>query len=221
MNISDLDRPFKNEDLEWRISRSGSKDGNPWATCLVYITARAIHDRLDEVCGKENWQTKYHEHLGGTVCRIGIKIDNEWIWKSGGSDQTQFEAFKGGLSGSEKRAGVPWGIGRYLYNLDEGFAVIAKNGSHYQAKQNGKNGKPDTPAFKWEPPLLPEWAQYKEALKFKGGLDFFFKLLQASNDMENLKFVFRLYSDFAWTQDEIKEITEEKDRIKDTLMVKK
>lgn len=155
MNLKELKEPLDPKYIEWRIGRAGEKNGNVWALALAYITARAVHDRLDEVCGPENWQLRYKEHLGGTVCEIGVKIGDEWIWKSGGADSTEFEAFKGGLSGAEKRAAVPWGIGRYLYDLPETFVEVSTskmNGWNYQSK--GKN----SPAFWWKSPDLPAWA---------------------------------------------------------------
>ena len=156
MNLTKLKEPFPAEDVEWRIGRSGMK-GKIWAMALAYITARAIHDRLDEVCKPENWMLKYKEHLNETVCEIGIKCGDGWVWKAGGSDQTQFEAFKGGLSSAEKRAGVPWGIGRYLYKLDETFVEtsISKIAGYKYQKKNEKKG---IPAFYWKVPELPKWA---------------------------------------------------------------
>ena len=175
MNLTDLAKPFPADDIEWRIAQCGLKaDGEPWAKALAYITARAIHDRLDAVCGPANWQLKYKEHLGETVCSIGIKTlsgnldeKSEWVWKEGGADKTQIEAFKGGLSGSEKRAGVPWGIGRYLYKLTEAFAICQlcidgnkdlryKKDWHW-AKGQSKD-KTKKWQYYWQTPELPEWA---------------------------------------------------------------
>ena len=45
-------------------------------------------------------------------------MGNKWD----AAENTQVEAVKGGRSGAMKRAAVQWGIGRYLYNLEEGFA---------------------------------------------------------------------------------------------------
>jgi hypothetical protein len=160
MNLKKLAEPFEYEDLEFRIDRSGVGNNGVWAVALTYITARAIHDRLDEVCGPDKWQMRYKEHNNGTVCEIGIKVGDEWIWKAGGSDSTKFEAFKGGLSGAEKRAGVPWGIGRYLYKLSRYPDIYVKTsgakvkGWNYQ----GQNKKTNVPKFYWEnPPLPPEF----------------------------------------------------------------
>jgi hypothetical protein len=170
INLNDLAKPFPANDIEWRIGRCGTKqDGSVWAVALAYLTSRAIHDRLDEVCGSENWQLRYKEHLGETVAEIGIRIKNEWIWKAGGGNKTDFEAFKGGLSSAEKRAGVPWGIGRYLYNLTETFVetnLKKQTGPEwkYQAPKKNKNtGEIIVPAFYWKAPQLPDWALPKKS----------------------------------------------------------
>ncbi|ECQ3618093.1 recombinase, partial [Salmonella enterica] len=59
-----------------------------------------------------------------------------------------------GRSGAMKRAAVQWGIGRYLYNLEEGFAQTSldkKQGWHRAKLKDGTG-------FYWLPPSLPNWA---------------------------------------------------------------
>lgn len=51
-DIKKLKEPFNN--VSWRI---GSKSGNK-GRFLAYIDARDVMDRLDDVCGIENWQTE-------------------------------------------------------------------------------------------------------------------------------------------------------------------
>lgn len=152
MELEKLKEPFSFFDVEWRIQSSGVKDGKPWARCLAYITNRAIMDRLDGVCGIGNWKNDYKDApSGGILCGISIRIGDEWVAKWDGAEQTSIEKVKGGLSGSMKRAGVQWGIGRYLYGLDAGFAKISADGTH---SDKGKDGK----YFYWTPPPLPDWA---------------------------------------------------------------
>jgi hypothetical protein len=55
-----------------------------------------------------------------------------------------------------KRAAVQWGIGRYLYKLEVGFAHINQDGKYYCPAD--KSGKKRYPSFRWDPPALPEWA---------------------------------------------------------------
>lgn len=159
MDLKRLADPFIPADVEWRIGRSGVKDGKPWATCLAYITNRAIMQRLDDVVGPGNWRNEIKEWgIGspGVLCGISIKVDGEWVTKWDGADQPDTEPVKGGFSNAMKRAAVQWGIGRYLYDLPEGYANITPQGRHYQAASKRKDK--EVPAFKWNPPNLPGWA---------------------------------------------------------------
>ena len=150
-----LTAPFPAHDIEWRVQSSGEKkDGTIWAKVLAYVTARAIMDRLDLVFGPFGWQVQYVPGpAGGVVCRLGVWCEEtkSFVVKEDGAENTDVEAIKGGISSALKRAAVTWGIGRYLYRLDEGWAVISDKGI-YSAKT--KDGK----WFKWSPPDLPAWA---------------------------------------------------------------
>lgn len=144
---------FPEKEIEWRIQSSGkNNNGKVWALCLAYITNRAIMDRLDEIVGPASWKNQFAPGpLGGIICGISIKIDGEWVEKWDGADETDIEKVKGGLSASMKRAGVQWGIGRYLYDLEATWAQISDQGK-FSAKTK------DGTWFKWDPPRLPSWA---------------------------------------------------------------
>jgi len=158
-----LQRPFPAEDIEWRVSRCGIKKetGKPWALVLAYITARAVHDRMDEVFGLGGWKNEFREFSTGTtagiICRLWFRDpeSEDWCWKENGAAETDIESFKGGLSSSEKRAFAELGGGRYLYRLTENFAETSLQKSHttpHYAKT--KDGQ----VFYWGPPELPAWA---------------------------------------------------------------
>jgi len=116
MELEKLKHPFNPNDVEFRAGATSQDKSR--ALALPYITSRAVMDRLDEVIGPENWQDKYEAGpLGGVMCGISIKINDQWVTKWDGADNTNFEPVKGGLSDSFKRAAVKWGIGRYLYDL--------------------------------------------------------------------------------------------------------
>lgn len=135
MSIRDLAKEFDRGAVHWRaqtLTRNGDK-----ALALAYLDARDVQDRLDEVCGPENWQTEYNETAKGRIiCRIGIRVEGDWVWKSDGAGDTAVEGEKGGISDAFKRAAVHWGIGRYLYRLDAVWcpcATYEKNGKkHWQ-----------------------------------------------------------------------------------------
>lgn len=156
-----LKQPFHASELEWRIGQDGkTRDGKIWAKCFAYVTNRAIQHRLDDVIGPENWCNEYRhiETSGkhGVLCGISILMDDgKWITKWDGAENTDFEPLKGGLSDSMKRAAVQWGIGRYLYDIEEGWAEIVESrtpGSRYQSA----NAKNDMPGYNWLPPRLGE-----------------------------------------------------------------
>jgi hypothetical protein len=160
MNLLTLAEPFEPKDIEWRIAQAGKKGDKIWAKVLAYITSRAIMNRLDEVCGPENWRNEYATGpQGGVLCGISVQTSpGVWVTKWDGADNTDIEAIKGGLSDAMKRAGVQWGIGRYLYNLDEGWAVVGDKGEHFANCKIKVSGKEEYASFHWSPPQLPAWA---------------------------------------------------------------
>lgn len=121
MSTEALKAQFPREKIHWR-AQSVTKAGDK-AMALAYLDARDVMDRLDDVFGAQNWQTEHIDCGGGKLaCRIGLKIDNEWVWKSDGAGSTDIEAEKGAFSTSFKRAAVAWGIGRYLYDMPQVWA---------------------------------------------------------------------------------------------------
>ena len=183
MNLSDLATPFAPTDIEWRVSRAGYGSTGKGLYCcvLAYITARAIEERLDSVCGPENWRNeepRIFELQGGkdgarSAFAVGLSIRvrsnvllptneyaTEWITKWDVAEPTNIEPAKGGFSGAMKRAGAQWGIGRYLYHLDEVFAETTetKPGSdriwNWARLPKDKGGG----EYWWKTPGLPAWA---------------------------------------------------------------
>ncbi len=121
MNVSELLRPFEHDAHKWRVMNVTKKGDK--ASCAFYIDARDVMDRLDAVVGAENWSDKY------TTLAIG---ENRWaiectitIAGVSKSDVGEGDAPKDAYSDALKRAAVKWGIGRYLYGMDNGtwFAV--------------------------------------------------------------------------------------------------
>lgn len=135
--------PFPSDMIEWRVG-STTKD-KAKGMALAYINARAVMDRLDSVCGPGNWQDRYPHANGKTVCEIGVRIERdtgpEWIWKSDGAGDTDFEAEKGALSDAFKRAAVRWGIGRYLYELPSPWVELENEGRKIPDEQRRKLDK--------------------------------------------------------------------------------
>ena len=151
IDFAGLAAPFAPDEVEWRLQQAGEKNGRIWCRTLPYLTSRSVMDRLDLVVGPGYWKTDLRESERGMLCGLSLKIDGEWVTKWDGSDFTDIEPFKGGVSGALKRAAVSWGIGRYLYSLEESFGEVSDNGSFF-----GKT--PDGKPFRWNPPRLPAWA---------------------------------------------------------------
>lgn len=128
-----LKAPFDPKVVHWRIGHK-AKSGDK-AMVLAYLDSRDVMKRLDEVCG-DMWQDRYP--FKG-CCEIGIKIGDEWLWRSNGAGETQVEAEKGEYSDAFKRAAVLWGVGRYLYYLKNYWVEIDQYGN-------------------FTPPQLPTWA---------------------------------------------------------------
>lgn len=140
--MKQLQEPFPPEDIEWRVGSTNSDKTKGIA--LAYVTNRAIMNRLDEIFGPFGWKNEFREWKGTSqLCGISILWNEEWITKWDGADDSQTEAVKGGLSDAMKRAGYQWGIGRYLYKLENQWVPIEQAGRSYKLKQE---------------PRLPSWA---------------------------------------------------------------
>jgi hypothetical protein len=143
-----LQAPFKPDEIEFRVG-STNKDKTK-GLALAYVTNRAIQDRLDEVFGIFGWKNEFKEWKDKSqLCGISVLHNGEWITKWDGSDDSNMEATKGGLSDAMKRAAYQWGIGRYLYKLPDSW-VDLKDGKYL-------SHEPQLPAW-----ALPEGYTYQK-----------------------------------------------------------
>ena len=127
IDLSQLRDFFDTDDVDWKPIAVSKKTGQ--ALAAAYLTNRAIMDRLDDVCGPENWQNEYKPGPGGgVICGLSIRTDDGWVTKWDGADNTDIEAVKGGLSASMRRAAVQWGIGRYLYRIPNQWVPVDQHG---------------------------------------------------------------------------------------------
>lgn len=126
--LQELQAYFPLEQVDVRV---GPTYGNPaeGGKPLYYIPARRVQQRLDNVVGPMGWQVDFSKPVNrekggstaGAEATISIRdpFTGEWVSKSDVSQNTAQEGMKGGYSKSIVRAGVQWGIGRYLYFLPE------------------------------------------------------------------------------------------------------
>jgi hypothetical protein len=163
--IEALRKPFSADRIEWRLQSSGEKqDGSIWAKCLCYIDNRAAMERLDEVYGMAWSHSEEFKQIGNqAVCTVTITIEsrhgegvNLFPYRTvSGSCAVEangdIDPFKSAASGAMKRAVVNLGVGRYLYDLPEAWAIIDPKGKYDGKTKNGTR-------FRWNPPQLPAWA---------------------------------------------------------------
>lgn len=123
-----LAAPFPPEEISWRLGSVSKEKMRGMA--LAYLDARNVMDRLDAVCGPDGWQATYPHANSKTVCSIGLWCGSErgWVYKANGAGDSDIEAEKGAMSDAYKRAGVLWGIGRYLYMLETPWVEIEDDG---------------------------------------------------------------------------------------------
>ena len=113
---NELAAPFPEDEVgQVPIDKSGKLMGR-------YITARSVMDRLDEVVGPGNWSDEY-EMWDEATCAVKCTVTVFGVRRSdvgypndpADADNAKREPFKAACSDALKRAGVHWGIGRYLY----------------------------------------------------------------------------------------------------------
>lgn len=142
-----LGKPFPASDVSWRMQYVDK--GKCEGFAVPYLDARAIADRLDDVVGPYNWKDEYgiwhcytekskeqgkdDKIINSQVCKLSVYNDErkEWVEKSDGAENTDFESIKGGLSDAFKRVAVKWNIGRYLYKFDPVWVKAKLRGRAY------------------------------------------------------------------------------------------
>jgi hypothetical protein len=129
--------PMRSNEIEWRVQ--SAKHGK--TTIVPYMNNRSVMARFDEAFTPAGWQNSIQEgssimSAGYTpqygykhdksavindfkhsyICGIGVKVNDEWVWKYDGAESTDIEPTKGGVSDSMKRTATQWGMGRDLYS---------------------------------------------------------------------------------------------------------
>lgn len=142
----DLNKLKEKMSYKWRVQESKEYGAN----CVAYIDARDVMNRLDEVCGVGGWQSKYDSHNGNLYCSIGVKVGEDWVWKTDCGSESNVEKEKGEASDALKRAAVQWGVGRFLYDLPIKKLKTKQNNNKWYPVDNNGNilySKEDLTAF--------------------------------------------------------------------------
>lgn len=105
-------RELRADEIECRIGTCNERG----VSLLLYKDARVDRAILDETVGAENWQCKFYECKGNLFCSVGVRINDEWVYKDDCGAPSNMEAEKGEASDAFKRGCYKWGIGIELYS---------------------------------------------------------------------------------------------------------
>ena len=119
--------------FQWKVQSFNSD--KTLGSVVGYIDSRDAMKLLDEAVPFK-WQDKYRMEGTRLICSVGIKIDNEWIWREDTGSEADIEAEKSLVSDAFKRACVKWGIGRFLY--DEKIKWVDINSNKKPLDKDGK-----------------------------------------------------------------------------------
>lgn len=185
--FANLDRPFSDQDVKWRVGRQ-SRDGKK-AALLAYVDARSVQARFDGVVGKENWSVTYvpFGDTGAVMATVSVRINNEWVSKSDIGSPSNVEREKGAVSDAFKRASVAWGVGRHLYDLPETWRpIIAAKPSDPRAfwVKGGYITPPRMADFKPKVTEDEEMKRFEEAIKGEFNITIAEAIALAGNDLD-------------------------------------
>lgn len=131
--LEKLRKPLKNR---WRVLQHKDRGGKDKVIMAAYVDSRDVQNALDNAVGVGNWCDEYYSVGDHTYCRIGINIDDQWVFKSDAGAPTKISSEKGLASDAFKRAAVKWGINRDAYEFEQ---------MELDAKKWGKNWFPVNP----------------------------------------------------------------------------
>ncbi len=153
-DLKKLSDPIPINQVDFRV---GLISASGWMTTLAYKNARVDMDRLDSICGPENWQRDHKEIKGNLFCGVAIKINNRWAWKWDAGSESNMEKEKGEASDSFKRACVNWGLGRDLYSYP--LILIQLKPNEFKKYKNTKGKEVGQATYDLR---LKEWSWSKD-----------------------------------------------------------
>ena len=151
MNISELRKPLRIDEIDFRVQSLFGYGEKVSAVVLAYKDARVDINRLDQVVGPLGWTRSHSRDNHNCTVSIWDSEHQHWVSKEDTGTESNTEAQKGLASDSFKRACFNWGIGIELY--DYPFICIELNKDEYKEYQ----GK-----YKATSKLLRNWAWYSE-----------------------------------------------------------
>jgi hypothetical protein len=156
--LAQLSEPFDPSEIKWRVTHT-SKDGRRGAV-IAYADPRAYQDRLNKIVTAAGWSSTYHictltnimrarsynkEVMSGKVlstCKVTIDgigehsgTGEDWADEECAMTSADAQAFKRGCSA--------FGLGRYLYNLEEVWVDLDEHKQPKRLPQMPKWAMPD------------------------------------------------------------------------------
>jgi len=131
---------FPSATIKWRAMETKTgENGVKFGLFAPYLDPRDYQKRLDAVLTPAGWASDMRPSSVGVVSSISILLDGHWVSKSDGAQFDSYHdgkgarakelAIKGAFSDAFKRAGVMWGIGRYLYDYKADWAEMDDQGN--------------------------------------------------------------------------------------------
>lgn len=134
--------PFLDDEIEWKVQSvfPNQRDPKLFSALIVpYVSARAIHNRLNQVCGLD-WTSDFRflpiPNCAGIECTISIFHQNRWVSRRDAAEFSQIEALKGAYSDSMKRSAVQFGIGSFLYKMPKTYVDIVEKRPYNDAYES-------------------------------------------------------------------------------------
>jgi hypothetical protein len=157
-----LRRPFPESSIEFVVTWTYGDDYNSAILGVApYIKREAVIVRLDHVVGPESWKNEISPQAYGLYNGISIRNGDDWITKFDGSEMSadggRIDAVKSVSTFSLRRSAELWGIGRYLKDIPELFAVKRPDNeydAHEKSQVKPRNGKPFN--VRWDHPMIPK-----------------------------------------------------------------
>jgi len=163
--LTKLKRPLTRNDIDFRVGSVIYSNNKAYATILAYKDARTDMKVLDEATDGI-WQNEYRRDSRGVLqCGIGIKSDNEWVWKWSNGVESNTEKEKGEYSDAFKRAGFMWGIGRDLYEVPKLFITLKPE--EFYAKDGKAKATSKLRPNDWEWEISEDLKTFKATDKLK------------------------------------------------------
>lgn len=124
-----LAAPFPPAEVEWRPAGKASPGAR--TQLVAYIGAAAVMQRLDDAVGVGAWSFTWEPLVvdGGEVRVAKGTLTVLGIVKEDLGTASNWEPSKGCISDALKRAGVLWGIGRYLRDIPQVSCTLDDRGA--------------------------------------------------------------------------------------------